>query len=287
MKNSDSTAGASADTVRSGRDSLSLAIAEYLVSCNGAEASFAVSILGSADLVGMIARVRPAGLCITGRCKTVGIGPGKVIRDTISRPQVSYLLVCGMDEQGQTAGRVLLAVKANGVDGMMRVIGLPGEPVTLEDISRDEIEAFREHVEVADLIGTDDAEAIIAKISELSRSFLPCARGSCVVREKPAAALAPTADRTCPFLSGLDNAGYFLIKPDAEKGMLTVEHYFYDCRLLRRIEGSNNRAIYRTIIDNGWVTQSSHAAYLWRELTRAERSIKKGLKYVQDIELLP
>ena len=36
------------------------------------------------------------------------------------------------------------------------------------------------------------------------------------------------------------------------------------------------------IIANGWVTQLSHAAYLGRELARAELALKQGLKYVQE-----
>jgi len=40
--------------------------------------------------------------------------------------------------------------------------------------------------------------------------------------------------------------------------------------------------IYWTIIENGWVCEMSHAAYLGKELTKAEMSMKLGFKYVQD-----
>jgi len=36
------------------------------------------------------------------------------------------------------------------------------------------------------------------------------------------------------------------------------------------------------IINNKWVTELSHAAYLGKELTKAELSITKGFKFVQD-----
>jgi tetrahydromethanopterin S-methyltransferase subunit A len=39
--------------------------------------------------------------------------------------------------------------------------------------------------------------------------------------------------------------------------------------------------LYSTIIGAGWVSQLSHAAYLGRELARAEFSLH-GLAYVQD-----
>jgi len=80
----------------------------------------------------------------------------------------------------------------------------------------------------------------------------------------------------------MDKAGYFVIIPQPEKRVITVEHYAYDNRLLRIIEGKDARSIYWTIIERGWVTQLNHAAYLGKELAKGELSIKLGFKYVQD-----
>ena len=80
----------------------------------------------------------------------------------------------------------------------------------------------------------------------------------------------------------MDKAGYFVIIPQPERNIITVEHYSYDNRFLRVIEGKNARNIYWTIAENGWVTQFSHAAYLGKELAKAELSIELGFKYVQD-----
>ncbi len=80
----------------------------------------------------------------------------------------------------------------------------------------------------------------------------------------------------------MDKAGYFVVLPLADKGIINVEHYAYDNTLLRVIEGANARALYATIVANGWVSELSHAAYLGKELTRAELSLKHGIKYVQD-----
>lgn len=274
-------------TAENGDRVMAIVSGEYYVSCDGAEADFAVSILESADMAGRISRVRPAGLCIVRVRENQEIGLCNIIKNAIARPMIRYLLVCGIDPAETFAGRLLIAVKENGVNRQMGVIGFPGEPVILSDVSIDEIAAFREHIDVVDLTGVDDAETIVAKIGQLSRSYLPRECHGCIVREKPATATDQARCCQCPLVSGLDHAGYFLIKPDTGTGMLTVEHYYYDRRLLRRIEGENTRAIFRTIIDNGWVTESRHAGYLWRELNRAEQAIKEGLKYIQDIELLP
>jgi tetrahydromethanopterin S-methyltransferase subunit A len=80
----------------------------------------------------------------------------------------------------------------------------------------------------------------------------------------------------------MDKAGYFVILPLKEKGVISVEHYSNDNRLLRVIEGKNVKDLYRTIIKNRWVCQLSHAAYLGKELDRAELSMKLDFKYIQD-----
>ncbi len=80
----------------------------------------------------------------------------------------------------------------------------------------------------------------------------------------------------------MDKAGYFVILPLADKGIITVEHYAYDNVLLRVVEGATARALYLTMVANGWVTELSHAAYLGRELAKAELSLQHGFKYVQD-----
>lgn len=80
----------------------------------------------------------------------------------------------------------------------------------------------------------------------------------------------------------MDKAGYFVIIPQPGKGIITVEHYSYDHKLLRAIEGKDARSLYRTLIQNGWVTQLSHAGYLGEELTKAEFSLRLKFKYVQE-----
>ncbi len=80
----------------------------------------------------------------------------------------------------------------------------------------------------------------------------------------------------------LDRAGYFVILPLVERKVINVEHYSYDNMLLRVIEGTSARALYLKIIQEGWVTELSHAAYLGKEFTKAELSLQLGFKYVQD-----
>ena len=80
----------------------------------------------------------------------------------------------------------------------------------------------------------------------------------------------------------IDKAGYFVIVPQPDKGIIIVEHYSYENKLLRTIEGKNAKSIYCTIIENKWITLLSHCAYLGKELERAELSMQYGFKYIQD-----
>ena len=92
----------------------------------------------------------------------------------------------------------------------------------------------------------------------------------------------PTIQAKEPSRIQMDKAGYFVILPLPEKGIISVEHYSYDDKLLRTIEGKDARSLYWTIIENNWVTQLSHAAYLGKELEKAELSLMHGFKFVQD-----
>ncbi len=60
----------------------------------------------------------------------------------------------------------------------------------------------------------------------------------------------------------LDPAGYFVIYPIAERGMIHIEHYGYDNQLLHTLESSSPRALYLKLIQAGWGTELNHAAYL-------------------------
>ena len=80
----------------------------------------------------------------------------------------------------------------------------------------------------------------------------------------------------------MDESGYFVVIPQPDSAIITLEHYSYDNKLLRVVEGKVARDIYWTTVENGWVTQLSHAAYLGKELAKAELSIELGFRYVQD-----
>jgi tetrahydromethanopterin S-methyltransferase subunit A len=134
------------------------------------------------------------------------------------------------------------------------------------------------------MIGCEDAEEVVTRIGALSRSgHLSCGGKEFARVVKPVKISAVEVIRAEKVKkTELDKGGYFVILPLKEKGIISVEHYSNDNRLLRIIEGKDAVSLYRSIVANGWVTQLSHAAYLGKELDRAELSMKLGFKYVQD-----
>lgn len=261
---------------------------EYFALCEGDSCPVAVSTLASVELAQQLANVRPKELCIVGKTETENIGVDKVIKNVITNPTIRFLLLTGQDPAGHQPGRTLYSLWKNGVDDTMRVIGSPGKRPILRNVSRTEVDAFRNQVEVVDLIGCDDVDTIVAKLKEYAQRPVQepassCSCSTCSVENPPAGeAATPVVQAADPAAVEMDKAGYFVILPQPEKQTISVEHYAYDNHLLRVIEGTTARRIYWTIIENGWVTQLSHAAYLGKELTRAELSLSLAFKFVQD-----
>ena len=257
---------------------------EYFAFCEGVSCPVAVSTLASIELAETLAQVRPGGLCIVGKTETENIGIDKVVKNTITNPTIRFLIVAGQDPQGHHSGKTLLALSEKGVNGDMKIVDAPGRRPILKNVCLSEVESFRRQVQVIDMIGCEDTEMIINKIDELSsKDILTC---ECKGYAEPVSS-APIS--TTPKILAseskklkMDKAGYFIVIPSLEKKIIVVEHYAYDNKLLHIIEGKDAPAIYSTIIENGWITELSHVAYLGAELAKAELSLKYGFKYIQD-----
>lgn len=257
---------------------------EYFVSPGARGCHIAVSTLASIALAEDLARLAPRGLCIVGKTETENIGIDKLIRNTITNPAIHCLVLAGRDSEGHRSGATLRSLCERGVDKRMRVVGSPGRRPLLKNVTRTEVDAFRSQVRMVDMIGCEDADILAGQIRTLARqAHMPCGGQEQARFVKPLApAPVDRVEAVEPSKVALDKAGYFVILPVPAKGILSVEHYANDNRFLRVIEGKDARSLYSTIIGNGWVSQLSHAAYLGKELERAELSMKLGFKYIQD-----
>jgi tetrahydromethanopterin S-methyltransferase subunit A len=80
----------------------------------------------------------------------------------------------------------------------------------------------------------------------------------------------------------LDKAGFLIIHPKPESGLLLVEHYKNSGEPTCMIEGSDSAIVCAELIERGLVSQLDHAAYLGRELERAKLAMQLGFPFVQD-----
>jgi hypothetical protein len=79
-----------------------------------------------------------------------------------------------------------------------------------------------------------------------------------------------------------DPAGYFVIHVDRRARRLLLEHYSNDGRLTAVIHGRHPAELTAVAIERGLLSRLDHAAYLGRELARAEAALAPGEPFVQD-----
>jgi tetrahydromethanopterin S-methyltransferase subunit A len=247
------------------------------------EAPVAVCTLGSVDLAPLVAAQPPDGLCITGKVETENIGLEKIIKNVISNPAIRFLLCVGNEPPKHLTGATMAALFENGIDKDKRIPGSPGMRPMLPNTSVEEVDAFLSQVEPVIMIGCTDVDEIHDKVRELAARVPE----SAAIEFEPPKSLeeGEAVERVAaigedPMRIKLDKAGYFVV--NIENGVILVEHYSYKEKLLRIIEGQNARSIYLTIVRNGWVSKLDHAAYIGKELNKAELSIQHGFKYLQD-----
>jgi len=243
--------------------------------------SVAVSTLSSTDLPEKLARMRPKGLAIVGKTETENIGIDKVVKNIVTNPCIHTLIVAGREPKGHLSGQALLALAENGVDERQRIIGAKGKRPYLRNVTSKEVKQFRKQVTVVDLIGCEDTDRIAAEVEALAQAC-PC--GCQVALSQSATTLSVPRIKAKPSQRPLklDKAGYFVIIPQPDKGIIVVEHYDYHDRLQHIIEGEDAKTLCAAIIELGLVSQLDHAAYLGRELMRAELALRYGLPFIQD-----
>jgi tetrahydromethanopterin S-methyltransferase subunit A len=107
------------------------------------------------------------GAALCGSCKTENLGLEKVIANIISNPNIRFVLLCGTEVKGHLSGQTLVALHKGGVkEG--RVVGAEGAIPFIENLNDAAIKRFQEQVEFVNIMESEDAGAIKAKIHELT-----------------------------------------------------------------------------------------------------------------------
>jgi tetrahydromethanopterin S-methyltransferase subunit A len=242
----------------------------------------AVCTLASRSMLAALAG-RPE-IAVAGRVYTENVGVERMVQNLAAFDSVRFLIVCGRESRHKV-GQTILALHRSGVDAKLRVIGSEApEPIT-PNLAADQLQTFQERIAVVDMIGVTDASAVVERARALAASPPPASATAgdgpkAPTPEPDAVRIVATRDPTDAWL--YDPVGYFLVFVDRARGVLRAEQYSQEHRRLRIVEGATAEEICHTIVRLGQVTVLAHAAYLGRELAKAESALKLGLDYEQD-----
>jgi tetrahydromethanopterin S-methyltransferase subunit A len=222
-------------------------------------------------------------IAIAGKCVTENMGIEKIVKNTISNPNIRYMIICGKVPMGHFVDNALISLIDNGADHEGRIIGAKGGIPVVKNLTREEIERFRKQIIPINMADITDVPRVMEKVEELlGKNPGPFEGGALATRESIPRMDAKHTERDyVP-----DPKGYFTIHPNRERQEIVVEHHDINGRITKVIAGSKADDLYHTIVREGLVSRLEHAAYLGRELVKAEIALKKNLDYVQDSDLI-
>ena len=256
---------------------------EYIV--GNPAGSVAICTLSNRELPQKLIAAVGSDLAIAGRCDTENIGIEKVVLNLLANSHIRWLLLCGVEAPGHRAADAFLRLKEQGVDANMRVLESASWRPVLKNLTLFDVARFREQIELVNLIGVTAISKIVEAAHEAAKkptaiisSQVPRDSGEIASRVERSQARAPKTLR-------LDKAGFFIVLPQPATGRIICEHYENSGRLAHVIEGREGAAIAATAIEKGLLTQLDHAAYLGRELAKAEIALQTGSHYEQDAAL--
>ncbi|TFG30329.1 tetrahydromethanopterin S-methyltransferase subunit A [Candidatus Thorarchaeota archaeon] len=112
----------------------------------------------------------PGKYAIIGTCKTENIGIERVIINTISNPNIRFLILAGPEVPGHLTGRTLRALYQNGVDTSTRkIIGAEGAIPYIENVPLEGIERFRRQVELIEMVNILNPDEISKMANQAER----------------------------------------------------------------------------------------------------------------------
>jgi len=239
----------------------------------------AVCALTSKGLVEGVVEARPSGVAIVGTLYTENLGIERIITNVLSNPNITTLLICGADSEqriGHLPGQTFRSLFEHGIDERGRIIDAKGRRPIIKNITHDTMETFRKEVRILDRIGDEDVSGLVEALAGISADQEP-RRVERRTHDVPRMIHAQPVERLV-----LDPKGYFVVFPDREQQSILIEHYLNDGTLAHVFTGERADDLYTTVIAYELVSRLDHAAYLGKELVRAEQALRTGEPYIQD-----
>ncbi len=105
-------------------------------------------------------------VAIWGPMRTENLGIEKVVANTISNPNIRFLIICGEEIKGHRSGHTLLSLIKNGIEENGKIKGSEGAVPYIENISEEAVERFRAQIKGIDLVDITSKEKIEAEIDK-------------------------------------------------------------------------------------------------------------------------
>jgi len=119
-----------------------------------------------------------AGAALSGMLQTENIGIEKIICNIVANPNIRYLILCGRESSGHMPAESLVALKQNGIDDNIRIIGSTALTPNLSNIPVELVDRFREQiVEMVNLVckpGEKDLKAPGLNVDFVEKAVWSC-----------------------------------------------------------------------------------------------------------------
>lgn len=127
----------------------------------------------------------------------------------------------------------------------MHVDGSPGEWPGLRNVTRYEVQAFREQIKVVAMSGKEDARAVARQLQVIAEEACPCSEYVDETDTQISTVQRVQAEESEKVT--LDLAGYFVIFPQENRDTILVEHYSNENELRNVVEGNSANEIFRRV----------------------------------------
>lgn len=224
-------------------------------------------------------------IAVVGKVVTENVGVEKIVKNVASNPNIRFLICCGKVSKGHFVGNALECLVKKGVDSERRIIDARGAMPIVKNLTDEEINRFREQVEVVLMQGEENVGKIMKEVKEcLERSPGPF-EGQPPRTEKVRTIIADyDKDKDSTADEKLDEA-WFTIQVDKKKKQIIVERHVgygkeakHDCNIV----GKTTEKIIGTLVKKKLISGLYHSAYLAKELKKAEIALEEGKDYEQD-----
>lgn len=218
-------------------------------------------------------------VAIIGALETENIGLERMLVTLLQRPRIRWLVLCGEEQRGRYQAQAVQALFADGLDEAGAIRGARSKRARLQRLTTAHVDALRRQVRLCNLVGIQDPDIIASGVDRCGADDPGAFDEAVELDDLP----EPIPVARKPYrLEEHDPRGFFVVLLDRPGRQILVEHYIGEGDLAHRIVGPDAESLCSALIEWGLLSRLDHAAYMGRELAKAETALQRGLTYRQD-----